>query len=180
MLSLQENRRLPIMMFNFQLKTGQACLSKSLLHMEGFFFFFFFFTRGKSNMLEGCTLKSPFSMRSTLWGTYIHRIKNCDLSENDFFERWDHEEDLSVSLKGSNPPFFGVKLLLGANVFGVIDTHRETRLNIAQTLLQEKCASNCSQFQESKKKNECREDKSWMNINTFMCVASVFVSGRHP
>lgn len=49
----------------------------------------------------------------TSWGADIHTIERCDFTMI-YFERWDHEENMSVSLRGSNPPFSGVRVLLSS------------------------------------------------------------------
>lgn len=42
-----------------------------------------------------------------MWGADIHTIELCDFTVI-YFERWDHVENMSVSLKGSNSPFSGM------------------------------------------------------------------------
>lgn len=49
----------------------------------------------------------------TLLGTHIHTIKHCDFTVI-YFDIWDHVENTSVSHKGSNPPFSGVRLLFSS------------------------------------------------------------------
>ncbi len=105
----------------------------------------------------------------TLWGADIHTTELWDAVIH--LKRWDHVENTSIFLKGSNPPFTSIKRLL-IRKCNCHNWHKKQGWICHKLCYRGSTLQIAVSFMYAK--NECQDDTPWMNINTLVCIATVF------